>query len=173
MISSLPSIVTYGVTQVQRTQQVQLALEDTLHADPLSIISGYVRGTPVDMVSTPMEMDSQGRVLENERNEALLQAYDVALSTPGFDVGPVRGLFENATAYPYGFEQQLSQVIQQIEERGETVFLDGVDLSDMDLTRIEFGKASCNGTRFDNSALNARPTNLGNAQLVHTYLRQP
>lgn len=130
---------------------VRVALEGTLPKAVSEIVQEYAVEVSADAVATPLETDIGGRVVGNEKNRSILKAIECALMMPEFDSAAKRKIFANAIEN--GYVETINLVMGNIRKRGEKIYLDDTDLSELSLAEFDFSGVSAIKANFTKSYL--------------------
>ncbi|MET3108599.1 uncharacterized protein YjbI with pentapeptide repeats [Oxalobacteraceae bacterium GrIS 2.11] len=165
MISKQP----YG-SLYERSDSLRQSLSH-ISTKALEITLDYaVEATP-ELVSTKLQFDDAGKVLDNEFNRNILIGIEIALQTSDFDRAAIRGLFENATDYFLNAEPQINLIMEKIRSDGKKIILDGVDLSNLSLQCLHFEGASARAAIFIGSAVKfLTGADLTDANFTNAYM---
>ena len=137
--------------QSDRLIVIRQTLESILSTEQISIAARYDGQASPESVSTALERDIRGKVLDNTANRAIIDDIEIALTTPDFDRAALRAVFANAIINNYCPE--INAVLDRIRQRGEKILLDHVDLSKLYLAEIYLEHVSAIGADFSSSSV--------------------
>jgi len=135
-------------TSTPRSHAMKSSLSEFLPKDLIHIVDDYFAYSDATEVLT---FDVDGKMVDSELNRQILEAAKYALTTGTCDREIIRLIFKNAIDHGYtGF---LNMSLMLLRYQHYPLIFDGVNFSDLNLSKIKFDGASIKKANFDNANL--------------------